>query len=81
MKVGFEHPLPTGMLIIALHKIHKLFQNKSLPLKHYKVLQHPGGLGSGATVRVSFLFLVTFLLFFTKKRKKVTEEFEIKERI
>jgi hypothetical protein len=49
-------------------------------VKHYKVTQHPGDLGRGATVRVSFLFLVTFLSFlFTKKRKKVTERYEIKE--
>jgi hypothetical protein len=34
----------------------------------------------GATVRVSFLFLVTFLSFLSKKkRKKVTKRFEIKE--
>ncbi len=55
MKVGFEHPLPTGMLIIALHKIHKLFQNKSIPLKHYKVLQHPGGFPSIRDEKMSLL--------------------------
>jgi len=51
-------------------------------VKHYKATQHPGGLGSGTTVRVSFLFLVTFFSFlFTKKRKKVTKRFDIKENI
>ena len=67
-----------------IRKYYNIVTITSIPiitLKNYKVIQNPGGLGSGATVRVSFLFLVTFLLFFTKKRKKVTEEFEIKERI
>ena len=35
-----------------------------------KELKHPGGLGSGTTVRVSFLFLVTFLSFLSKKKRK-----------
>jgi hypothetical protein len=64
-----------GILIFILFYSHKLNQSKSLPLKHYKVLQHLGGLGSGTTVRVTFLSFLS-----KKKRKKVTKRFEIKEK-
>ena len=49
----------------------------------YKVsiIEHPGGLESGANVRVSFLFLEPLLSFLYIKKKKGSKKFDMKEKI